>query len=220
MGYRRAWFVHRAGRGERDNEDLVSNPLWLRVSPPLGYEDEVLAQDIVSEDVGRILAFGGSRVFRAGNDVLAETIERLPERRIALHAAMALGNAAAKDYKCLEQDRNDPNKLKIEIEPGQPDAAAALLTQALTDRPDAAAESLGHIAYRRSTEQLTSWLAEKGDEAAAATCQGVLYKTLANRQVRGRPVLPEVLKEVDKQRDALRAQARKPESAAKAKKSS
>lgn len=189
------------------DEDVVSSPLAIRVAPPLGYEDEVLAQDIISDDVGRILAFGGSRVFHAGNDVLRETVERLPERRVALHAAKALGNAAAKDYKCLVQDRDDTSRLLIKVEESRPDEAAALLAHALTNRPDAAAESLGHITYRRSTEQLSDWLAEKGATDMAANCQNVLYETLANREVRGRPVLPAVLQEIAERRDALRALA-------------
>jgi hypothetical protein len=39
-----------------DGDDVVSNELRLRVTPPRSREEEFLAQDFFSDDVGRVLA--------------------------------------------------------------------------------------------------------------------------------------------------------------------
>src|SRR6185369_14528726 len=85
-----------------DDEDLVSAPLRVRVAPPRGYDEEHLAQDVFSDQVGRVLAFDGSGVLDSANDVLREVTERLPDRRVAVHARIALGNAVAGRRKRLE----------------------------------------------------------------------------------------------------------------------
>ena len=88
-----------------DEEYLTSNPLRLLVEPPTGgkrYAEERLAQDFFSEDVGRIVWFGGSRRLEKGDDVLREAAARLRDRKVALHANAALGNVAAREYKLLD----------------------------------------------------------------------------------------------------------------------
>ncbi len=48
----------------------VSQPLRLRVACPRGREEEAIAQDYFTEDVGRALAFGGTAVMHQANNVL------------------------------------------------------------------------------------------------------------------------------------------------------
>ncbi|HEY3063875.1 MAG TPA: hypothetical protein VGL99_33305, partial [Chloroflexota bacterium] len=85
-----------------DGEDVVSAPLRIRVAPPRDYDEEHLAQDVFTDQVGRVLAFDGSSVLVAANDTLREVTERLPDRRVAVHARIALGNAVAGRRKRLE----------------------------------------------------------------------------------------------------------------------
>lgn len=83
-----------------EGQTLLSNQLRLRVAPPSqGYEQELLAQEFFSDEVGRIMAFDGSLFFEQGNDTLRKVVERLGDRRVALHAARALGNVVARPYK-------------------------------------------------------------------------------------------------------------------------
>lgn len=63
-----------------EEQDIISNPLHLRIAPPHGYDEELLAQDFFSEDVGRILTFNGSQILTTANDTLREVAERLGER--------------------------------------------------------------------------------------------------------------------------------------------
>jgi hypothetical protein len=69
--------LHREGE-----YDLVSNPLRLRILPPANYDEEHVAQDFFSDEVGRILTFDGSRYFTAGNDTLREVSEHFSNRKV------------------------------------------------------------------------------------------------------------------------------------------
>ena len=86
-----------------DGEDIVSNPLRLKITPPRGYEDERIAQDLFTDDVGRVLTFDGSRVLAAANNVLRDAAERpaptarsrAPRARRPRPAAHARGQGAS-----------------------------------------------------------------------------------------------------------------------------
>ena len=84
-----------------EEEDIVSAPFHLRVAPPKGYDEEYHAQDFFSDDVGRILAFDGTKFLTRGNDVLQETVDRFANRAVAVHAQIALGSPMTRDYKLL-----------------------------------------------------------------------------------------------------------------------
>ena len=191
-----------------DQGDLVSNPLRLVVEPPLGErrgDEERLAQDFFSEEVGRILWFGGSRsqFLEKGNDTLREVTERLSDRRVALHANAALGNAVAREYKQLILGDIGKEKAKpaamaggeITVRPPNVEEARKDFTAALTDKPDVGAASLGHIRYRRYMNRFSDLLAEQGESQEAAQIQDKLYDTLASRNV-----LDRVLKEIEDRR--------------------
>src|SRR5215211_9474104 len=193
--------LHTEGEG-----DLVSNPLRLRVEPaPDGrrYDAERLAQDFFSEEVGRILWFGGSQFLEKGNDVLREASERLSDHRVALHANAALGNAVAREYKQLNLEDKGKEKTKpaavagaaISVRPPNVEEAREALAAALTDKADAGAASLGHIRYRRYMNRFSDLLAEQGESQEAAQIQDKLYDTLASRNV-----LDRVLKEIEDRR--------------------
>jgi len=185
-----------------DGEDIVSNPLRLRVAPPRGYDEEYLAQDFFSDDVGRIVALDGSRYLGRGNSTLQEVIERLPDRRVALHAALGLGTPLQNTYKYLVDDHADPRKhLGITLQPAKPEEARGLLEKALIEQRAAAIESLGHVDFKWYVDRFSEWLAAKGDSVGASKVQDSLYETMARREVRGRRVLTGVLDEIKAQAD-------------------
>ena len=190
-------------------EDIVSNPLRLRVTPPAGYDEEFLAQDFFSDDVGRIVAFNGSRFLTKGNDVLRETTEKLGKRRVALHSSLALGSVAAQDYKQLvEEEPEEPGRqLGIEVEPAQLEEARQLLSAALVDKSTVAIETFGHIEYKRRVDRASDLLAEQGDAEEAVKLQNRLYKTMSAREVGGRKILDQVVEEVKERRDSYKTKA-------------
>jgi hypothetical protein len=192
----------------RDDEDLVSNELYLRVAPPRRYEEELIAQDVFTEDVGRVLSVRGSEVLSDANDVLRTVVEQLGDRRIAIHAAVALAAPESKDYKVLTPAPDTEAGLKVESRAAKPKEARRLLDQALMSRRQDAAETLGHIRYLRETDAASEFLAQTGDPAAAAETQSVAYETLSNRTVLNRKVLSSVLDVVARKRDDYEAMAK------------
>jgi hypothetical protein len=188
-----------------DGEEVVSNPMRLRVAPPRDHEEERLAGEFFTDDVGRILAFNGSGVLEGGNDTLREVAERLPERPAALHARLALGNVAARDTKRLEpDDRSGEARMRVAIDKAKPEEGHALLEEALIAEPAQAVESLGHIRWKRQVDGLSDLLAERGETEEAARVQDVVYETLSKREVQGSRVIEPVLRDADRRRDRYR----------------
>lgn len=183
-----------------DGEDIVSNPLRLRVTPPGGQDEEVLAQDFFSEDVGRVLAFDGSQVLDGANATLWTVAERLDQRRVALHAQVALGSAVADEAKYLVADPADSRRwVRIERRKADVTTANKFLSTALITRSDAAVESLGHVDYRWYVERFNRWLAHIGSVDDAVRNQDSLLAILTKRKV-----LDTVLQQVQQGRDALK----------------
>ena len=198
------------------DEDVVSAPFVLRIAPPASRDEEYVAGDVFTQDIGRLLVFGGSRsdVLEHGNDVLREVVERFPEKRIALHARVALASPMTVDYKLLVPTE-DGSDLKIEVVAAEPDEAAKLIEPALVKESAIAAESFGHIRYRTIAERTAGRLAAAGATPAAERTIDSAIDTLSKRKVDGRPVLPEVIKELKETREEL-AGAPKPKRKAKA----
>jgi len=191
-----------------DGEDLVSNPLRVRIAPPRGYDEEYLAQDVFSDEVGRVLAFDGSHVLDQANDVLQEAAGKLADRRLAYHALVALAKPLARNAKVLVLPGKDgPAEVesaaeaggKIKVAKAKPDEARKQLNAALMKKEDVAAETLGHIEYREYVDHFSDWLAASGDAGAAARAQAALYATL-----KARKVADWVLKAIEKKRDGYK----------------
>lgn len=174
-----------------DGEDIVSNPMQLRVTPPKAYEEELLAQDFFSEDVGRILTFDGSQYLEKGNDILREVSTQLKDRRVAIHALVALGNPLAYDYKTLNLGAGVrgyvapacQDKGNFKITPAQVDEARKEIKAALIDQADTAAETLGHVDYKYYADRFKEWLKEKDDAKTAEEVNKTMRSTLSNRKV-------------------------------------
>jgi len=194
-----------------DDEDVVSNALSLRVASPHGYDEEFLAQELFTDEVGRILAFDGSQYFRAGNDTLREITEKLSDRRVAVHARVALAIPLMREYKqlVLPSDRQKDLRPaaevggKIKVSRPKIDEARKELSTALIDQAETAAVTLGHIDTKYYVDQFSQSLAEHGQTKEAAEAQDTLHQTLASRKV-----LPEVLEQIKDRRDSYKATGR------------
>jgi hypothetical protein len=193
--------------------DIVSKPLMLRIAPPRGYEEELIAQDFFSDEVSRVLAFDGSRVLNDANRTLREVVDRLGDRRVAKHARLPLALAMAERRRVLSVTGKIEQTLKpasavggaITLEAGQPDEAQAELRTALLTNADVAAESLSHVDYKYYVDELTTLLERSGEIDQAADAQDTMYKILAARNV-----LPRVLQEIERRRQPLVAASKQP----------
>lgn len=192
-------------------EDTVSNTLRVRVAPPRDYDEEFVAQDFFTEDVGRILSFDGSQVLDAGNETLHEVMDRFGKRKVAFHAGVALGNPMTRDYRTLALDDgqrdmtsagDDKGKFKTIAKKAK--NARSYLEKALIKSPEEAAETLGHIDYKYYVDGFAAWLDQEGDGESAANCQGRLRSALAKRNV-----LASVLDRIKAQEAAYASKGRK-----------
>jgi hypothetical protein len=184
--------------------DLISNELQVRVAPPRGYDEEFVAQDYFTEDVGRILAFDGSRVLKEGNDALVEVRERCPDNPAALHAAYALAAPMLRAGKELTIPEGAAGRTLGETGAEFREVAAdetearRLLDEALVADVDASADAFGHIPFKEHVDEYAKALAEAGDTQHAAHVQEQLHTCLEARQV-----LPRVLEEIASHVDEL-----------------
>ena len=184
-----------------EGEDVVSNKLEVRVAPPRSYEEEFVAQDFFSEEVGRVLTFNGTRYLDQANDTLEEVVDQFGGKRVAHHARLALGNPLTRDYQLLKMRDGDPKALdkdpskQFEELKAKPDEARKKLSEALLDEPAEAADTLGHIEYKQVVEKYSTFLAEAGDADEAASTMQKAKKTLADRGV-----LDSVVKDMETQR--------------------
>lgn len=183
--------------------DFVSNSLQVRLTPPRSFEEQNLAQDFFCDDVGRVLAFDGSRVLNRANAVLQEMADRFPERAVARHALIAVNRPMLKDGKVLAVPAKQAMGMESAAQSGcsiarvaaQPSEAKKAMGAALMKEPAKAAETLGHIDYKFYTDQLSDRIANDGDVKGAAKVQEELFTTLRSRKVAER-----VLADVNKKR--------------------
>lgn len=184
------------------DEDVVSQPVRVRVRPPLSREEEVVAQDVLTPEVGRVLAAGGTRRSSAEADALREAADRLPDRAIAAHSRVALGRPLTGPGKQLVMTRDaegHPRAQEVTMQGADPAAAAAEMAPALQDI-DAAAETFGHIGARNRVETFAHALADAGRVNEAVDVEGSLHDVLSRRGVK-----PQVLAQIAEERDQLRA---------------
>ena len=166
-------------------EHLVSNRLQLRVAPPKRMEHERLAGDYLTDDVGRIYSFGGSRVLDAANDTLEEVVARMPDEPVARHAHLMLGRPAARPHKLLDMPSGAPRPEPvhqlgggISVKKAEPKVAEEHLHAALDDAP-VAAETLGHIRFNRAVDRFATVLEDQGEHAVAAAVVGQAQRALS-----------------------------------------
>jgi hypothetical protein len=171
-----------------NGELIVSDVLALRVDPPRSWDEESIGEVFFTPEVGRTLAFGGSQHFGVANDALREAVHRLPGCRAAKHAEVALAAPLAGPFKMLVIP---PTRLQmasaagvdaaIRERPARIDEAVPVLRAALGDA--AAAETFGHIGYRRIVEEVAAVLARHDACEPAAQLQESLYEVLSRREV-------------------------------------
>ncbi|MFI7499251.1 hypothetical protein ACIBVL_12195 [Streptomyces sp. NPDC049687] len=174
---------------------ILADPLPVRVLRPVSREHERLADDVYTDTVGRVLALGGSRVLDYANDVLRQTIERVPEEPVAKHAAACLATATAIPGKVLT--RTAEGGARIEPRSTDVDGGLEMAQRAYGDL-DAAADTFGHIRLTRRIEATAGALAEQDRHDPATNLLDRLTQTL-----RGRGVGPQYVQKVEKLKQRL-----------------
>jgi len=154
----------------------VRNP-----SPQKRREEDRLAQDVFGDDVGRILAMGGSKFLESGNDVLRELGERFPTCAAAAHAGVALALPDTREYKLVETERD--GRLKLSPKKPNLEQARTMLERVLIDDGSHAATSLGHIDFKRVTDRVAHRLECADEKGMAAKFQENILEVMKRRGV-------------------------------------
>ncbi|WP_428265880.1 hypothetical protein [Haliangium sp.] len=180
--------------GEHGEGTALSNLLRFAVKVPAAdtrearRQQETLAQDYFRDDVGRTLAFMGSKRLGVANDTLREVLERHAQSKAAVHAELALNLPDAGEYKLLEFDEAGDKRIVDKAPRAQ---AAAAAQRVLTDKADVAAETLGHIGLNKTSAALGRALARAGDKAGAKAVRQGFLDTMQRRGVK----LPDQVKQ-------------------------
>lgn len=145
---------------EVDGEPVYSNRLWITVDRPRSREEERLAADFFTPEVGQVLAVNGSRGLDRVRDTLAAATE-IENNPVSSLAAVALATPLAYDFKLLSF-ADDPGAVaaapqqRIEGYAADPQGARRLLARATADEPDALVDAIGHARFLRDAPLLAA----------------------------------------------------------------
>ena len=158
----------------RDGEAIHAKPLNLRIASPQSWEEDYLAQNLFTDEVGRALALGGTYAMTSAIAALEEATDRLKDRAIARHAQLALGLPRKENRRMLSlpEGRSRMSSVSadggcLEVVKAKPEEARRLLHAALLDQPEMAAQTFGQTAWEQQVESFANWLEHNGDSAAA-----------------------------------------------------
>ncbi|MCZ6666573.1 MAG: M20/M25/M40 family metallo-hydrolase, partial [Gammaproteobacteria bacterium] len=150
--------------------------LWVK--PPAHYDDWPTIAEFFNARVGRVLEVGGSRVMQDVNDRLEWIGARLDTRHPTQHhLAKVFSAPLVKPFKLLtgESDRialldPDPERVQRTLQPVVDDTATA-------------ADSIGHIEFRRVVDAYTECALQTRKRAAARKAQESLVGVFKERRV-------------------------------------
>jgi hypothetical protein len=150
----------------------TAEPLRVRVAHPRSWDEETLAADYFTKDVGRALALGGTHAMTSAIAALRETIERAPNSAAARHAAIALARPLMSNRRVLRvsaakefAEGAEPERRFDEVWANR-EEARALFERALLDKREATREVFGDL-YDELLEEFHRWLQENGERGAA-----------------------------------------------------
>lgn len=169
---------------EIDGRAVVSNPLRLRIAAPKSREEEHLAQDVLTEAAGRVMAFDGSKVLTAGVNAWQEVVARMPDSKAAIHGRVALAMPMTRNYRVLRVDAPPmaaamESRAAFKVAKAKPDEGRKELTKALIDDAETAVATLGREDYEYYCGHFATWLKESGGESYAKKAEQVLKMVVA-----------------------------------------
>ena len=209
------WYVDEPGYYDihccmrMEEQDVLANAVKIRITPPRSYDENYMAQDIITADVARVLHFNGSRVMTSANDVLHETMTKLKSAPISKHAAHALLVPMSKNYQLLDhQGKDAPVNLSTAASAGfvfkqekaQPKEAARIINSyvfaskefPVKKNTEAFIDAKGHIDAKQQISIYSRVLAQADNKEEALAILHQLKELFVERSV-----LKTVIKDID-----------------------
>ena len=189
-------------REDGKGKEIVSSSFSLIVLRPnmqRRREEEKLAQDVFNDDVGRILAFQGSRILSSGNDILQELTERFPAANAVSHAQVALEVPKLRDFKTMDFSNGHP---QVRVESAKLEEASRNLQTVLVEKGTETVNTLGNIVFQQLSDTLSQELADKHDNRTAVAVEENVLKVMNKRGVK----LPKKVKqEIESKVESLKS---------------
>ncbi len=166
--------------------------LWVR--PPTNYDDISTINELFNARIGRVIHFGGSRVMEDVHEKLSWICDRLGDNHpLNFTRSLVRAEPFSKPYKHLA---GDAEAIRL-LEPNPPEVERELAP--LVEQPDVAADTLGHINYRRLIDTYTDCAVASRKKSRARTAQNNLLELFKQRNV-----LDSVVKEVEQKAKQLK----------------
>jgi hypothetical protein len=151
-----------------DGSRIVSNTLKIRVKHPMSTEDNEVADLLLNEEVGYLLAFMGSDApyLRRGNDALNLIVNKYKDHPLAVFAQFIKGVNEQRTFKTITPEK--------ELVVREPDFAGgeAFLTEVISKSK--AGKGLDNISLNQSMQILAKAYQREGNmKAAESTVKGI-----------------------------------------------
>lgn len=176
---------------EVGNETLVSNRITIQVEVPRTRQEEILAQDIFTDDAGRVMKFDGSGVLQIGVEAWETLVAKLPDSRAADHARLALALPKTRNYRLLNI-KTAPGAAYLDANvafktiKADPKTADEMLKAALVKSPQVAADTLGYQDFSAYCTTCADWRTAEGDKEGAIE-YAKAQKTAKSRHIHAYP---------------------------------
>ncbi|MFE7036470.1 hypothetical protein ACFU9Y_39865 [Streptomyces sp. NPDC057621] len=147
-----------------DGSRIVSPVLRLDVRHPVSQADLRLAELMMGEEQGKILALRGSDSpsLRSGNDALQEVIERHGTHPFAVYARLAKGLNFEHEFKSLS-----PDKTELTVRPPDPKSGIEQLAQVV--KVSQQGKGVDNLTLNLASRRLARAYARQGDLEEANT---------------------------------------------------
>ena len=138
---------------------IAAAPQRIRIAHSCSWDEEVVAQDLFTKDVGRAFAFGASHGITVPSETLRSVVDQLPQRAVSRHAALALARPWMRDCRVLRASGEDRG---FELVGANPEEVRRLYEWALLDDRDRATHCFGTTRYEDLSQGYSAWLEENG----------------------------------------------------------
>jgi hypothetical protein len=160
---------------------IISNVHRIRISSPYSQEDDRLAQDMFSDQVGLSLYLDGSRspFLTKGMDLLQEVTDRKADSALGIKAATVVAHSYSRPFYRI---KNVKKPVLVRAFDAEPDKALAITSSGLKFYHSQTAKDL-NLPYHNLVKTRSSLLVATGQKAAAKKEVATLIKDLSNRDV-------------------------------------
>ncbi len=164
--------------------------MQLHVLPPASYDDVRTISTLFDAGVGRVLQVGGSRLMDEANDRIDWVTGHLGQAHPAAYYLDAVRAVPmATPYKLLRGDSD-----QVQVADQDPEFVQRRLAP-VVERPERAADVVGHIVYRRLVDTYTDAAVETRNAEGAREAQSTMLELFRARGV-VQPVIDDVERRV------------------------